>query len=76
MLQDLCTGVILEQPFPRFSFSDRDGSNDGVVESAVMMVMVVVVAMMLVVVVMVVLLIGTIALQYHRESQLHYLKGS
>ena len=66
MLQDLCTGVILEQPFPRFSFSDRDGSNDGVVESAVMMVMVVVlvvVAMMLVVVVMVVLLIGTIALQ-------------
>ena len=55
MLQDLCTKMILEQPFPRFNFSDSDGSNNGVVES--------VVAMMLVVVVMVVLLIGTIALQ-------------
>ena len=68
-------------PFPRFSFSDSDGSNDGVVESAMMMVVVMEVLVMMVmvmVVVMGVVLIGTIALQYrhHRVSQLHYLKGS
>ena len=53
-------------PFPRFSFSDRDESNDGVVESAMMMVVVMEVLVMMVmvmVVVMGVVLIGTIALQ-------------
>ena len=53
-------------PFPRFSFSDSDGSNDGVVESAMMMVVVMEVLVMMgmgMVVVMGVVLIGTIALQ-------------
>ena len=50
------------QPFPRFNFSDSDGSNDGVVESAMMMVVVMEVLVMMVMV-MGVVLIGTIALQ-------------